>query len=111
MNVTVKTMLVKYLRGLSENDLMAIWNRFCRERNYAESIVYTRDQFDGLLYGKTPTEIVNLTESLNGYVPNYFVVCYRGIEEWNFTTDCDYDALANYLEEGRYKITVALLDN
>jgi len=84
------------------DDLVTIWNDYCNECNYMDDYIEYNDP-DELMYGRTPSEILEGIGEDYDIRDNYAVYTIYGWESFNYESDehcpIDIDALANWIAD------------
>ena len=90
------------LENLDSYEVVSAWNRYCEENSYYDDMVYTMDEFDDLMYGLKPSEIVAKLDSSFDVTENFFAWDeYGEVVSFNYISDSsiDLDDLAEYMDE------------
>ena len=90
------------LENLDKHDVVSAWNRYCEENSYYDDMVYTMEEFDDLMYGLKPSEIVARLDSSFDVTEKFFAWdSYGEVVSFNYISDSciDLDDLADYMDE------------
>lgn len=92
------------LENLDSYEVVSAWNRYCDEVSYFDDMVYTMDEFDDLMYGLKPSEIVAKLDSDFDVTENFFTWDeYGEVVSFDYISDSciDLDDLAEYMDENK----------
>lgn len=88
------------LYDMHDRDIINAWNELCDNENYMDDYIYSNDP-DELLYGQTPSEVLNNIGSDYNINDEYAVFTIYGLESFDYVTDSncpvDYDMLVDYV--------------
>ena len=99
LNNEQQVVLVNILKKLDDSQIITIHNEYC-DRNCYENMIYDMDMIDELLYGYTPSEILNSLSSSFDKNDTFIVDTINGLQSYNDISDIvDYDQLAEFLIE------------
>lgn len=99
LNDEQQVVLVNILKDLDDSQIITIHNEYC-DKNHYENMIYDMYMIDELLYGYTPSEILNsLSPSFDKY-DSFIVDTIYGLKSFNLINECvDFDELAQFLIE------------
>ena len=88
------------LNGMAEADQMDVWNEYCNANNYTDDRIEYNEP-DELLYGQTPSDILNSVD-MDEYNTNdtYAYCTIYGWRSTNYLEECqsfDLGAIADYV--------------
>lgn len=93
----MKTKVTNYLENLDDNTLLQLHNEYCEHNYYTDDYIYYMSALDDLLYGKTPTEIIDLAGDINTN-DDYLQYTIYGVQSFDRISDyVDFDSLADYI--------------
>lgn len=93
----MKTKIIEYLENLDDNTLLQLHNDYCDHNKYYDDHIYYMSELDDLLYGKTPSEVIDLAGGIDTNA-DYFQYTIYGIQSFDNVSDyVDLDALADYI--------------
>lgn len=99
LNNEQHVVLVNILEELEDYQIVTIHNEYCDKHAYDHRIYYM-SEIDELLYGKTPTEILDCLTSSFDKTDEFIVDTIYGLQSYNNIEDCvDFDELADFLIE------------
>lgn len=99
LNNEQQVVLVNILKKLDDSQIITIHNEYCDNNSY-ENMIYDMDMIDELLYGYTPSEILNSLSSSFDKNDTFIVDTIYGLKSYNDISDIvDYDQLAEFLIE------------
>ena len=90
------------LENLDSYEVVSAWNRYCEENSYYDDMVYPMYEFDDLMYGLKPSEIVAKLDSSFDINDDFFTWdSYGEVVSFNYISDSsiDLDDLADYMDE------------
>lgn len=86
-------------------DLVARWNEYCENNSYYDDMIYSMDEFDELMEGRSPHEIARMVFYGHDFNPNYDWFWFNGygnLESSDYTNQycpIDLDAIAEEDED------------
>ena len=99
LNNEQQVVLVNILKKLDDSQIITIHNEYCDKNSY-ENMIYDMDMIDELLYGYTPSEILNSLSSSFDKNDTFIVDTINGLQSYNDISDIvNYDQLAHFLIE------------
>lgn len=99
LNNEQQVVLVNILKELDDSQIITIHNEYCDTNSY-ENMIYYMDMIDELLYGYTPSEILNSLSSSFDKNDTFIVDTINGLQSYNDISDIvNYDQLAEFLIE------------
>ena len=104
MDEFVKEELEELLEGMADDDVVAIWNQYCDACNYMDEYIYYTSDFDDLMSGKSPSEVVEDLSSGFSLNDEYMTYTIYGFASFNYVGD---DACPIYISD----LAEYILDN
>ena len=95
----LKEQLENYMNDhVDDCDMMYYWNTMCENVSDYERIIYDMSELDDMMYGKTPTEILECVSEDFATYDNYFCDGIYGLESFSDIYDIvDTDELIVYI--------------
>ena len=66
------------IEKMDDGDKVALWNESCRECNYCDDVIYSMDEFDEIVGGFSPLDIVRKICGSGNFNPNSAYFCFDG---------------------------------
>lgn len=93
-----KAKLREVLENLEEWTLIGVWNEYCDAESYYDDRIYSMADFDDLLSGCSPTEVVEAINSNFSTADNWCRYTVYGWESFDYLDDViDMDDLIDYI--------------
>lgn len=93
----MKTKIIEYLENLDDQTLLELHNDYCDHNSYYDDHIYYMSDLNELLYGKAPSEIIDLAGDINTN-DDYLQYTIYGVQSFDRISDyVDLDALADYI--------------
>lgn len=89
----------------SDSDKVSAWNEYCEKNNYDEDMIFPMWEFDDLMSGRKPSEIIDLTDSSFSAHDAYFAFDRNGYlvsgdSPENFDFYDEYAVIDRIIEDG-----------
>ena len=93
-----KARLREVLENLTKWDLIGVWNEYCDANSYYDDRIYSMADFDDLLSGCSPTEVVEAINSNFSTADDWCRGTAYGWESFDYLDDVIYmDDLIDYI--------------
>lgn len=93
----MKTKIIEYLENLDDQTLLQLHNDYCDHNKYCDDHIFYMAELDDLLYGKTPSEIIDIAGGIDTN-DDYLRYTIYGVQSFDNVSDfIDLDALAEYI--------------
>lgn len=83
----VKEKLEDFLEEMSDDDVIAMWNNYCDNNRYEDDRIWYVSDFDDLMSGKLPSEVVEELSSSFSLNDEYMVFTMYGISSFSYVND------------------------
>ncbi len=83
----VKEKLEDFLEEMSDDDVIAMWNNYCDNNRYEDDRIWYVSDFDDLMQGKLPSEVVEELSSNFSLNDEYMVFTIYGIASFSYVSD------------------------
>ena len=74
----MKEKIKAIIEAMDDDDKIALWNESCRECNHCDDVIYSMDEFDEIVDGYSPLDIVRKTYYSRNFDPNSAYFYFNG---------------------------------
>lgn len=78
------------IEKMDDGDKIALWNESCYECNHCDDVIYSMDEFDEIVDGYSPLDIVRKTYYSRNFDPNsayFYFNGYANLASFDFADD------------------------